>query len=406
MAEEGGNMSEWVAQMLQQQSAQLAQMQEQQAEARQQHENQMASIQAQQNEARMDVRNAMSTIRNRLTQVEAGPSSASTSATNTNATPVTVDTDNSMTTTMRIKPHLPNIDKFDAHDLSMYPQFEGLLKAKLEIDGNSIGGEREQVWYAFGRLAGDASARIFPWITYAQQTDTFTVEQLFVQMRTAFADPRQQQKALAELNRAKQRGLPFNEFLNNFNRTILEAQGWGWEDVIKKGYLKSALDTKLLGATVGMKEEDSYEGYCSQLRMVNDQMTEINEVTARKQWVKAQFAKRANANAHSSSNADRMDWEPSNTVGAVRTKGSKNRKHDEFKKEWATPAQLDQRKADRVCYRCGVKGHGWQYCDAKLNSKKSVYSVKSKPSAPQKGEAKDDEENSDDAVEFSDSGNE
>lgn len=205
-----------------------------------------------------------------------------------NVTPVTAVSDSSITTTMCVR---PNVEKFDAHDLSIYLLFEGLLRAKLEIDGRSIGGQKEQVWYAFERLAGDALARIFPWITYEQQIEIFTGEELFVQMRTAFADPQQQQKSLVELNRIKQRGVPFNEFLNNFNPTILEAQGWSWEDVIKNGYLKSALDTKLLAATVGMTEKDTYEGYCAQLRMVNDQMIEISEVTARKQWVKAQFAR-------------------------------------------------------------------------------------------------------------------
>jgi len=57
---------------------------------------------------------------------------------------------------------LLHIEKFDGKDLNFFPQFEGLLRAKLEIDGEAIGGEKERVWYAFGRLTGDAAARIFP----------------------------------------------------------------------------------------------------------------------------------------------------------------------------------------------------------------------------------------------------
>jgi len=65
------------------------------------------------------------------------------------------------------KPCLPNPDKFDGKDKALYPQFEGSLRAKLRIDGPAIGGENEQVWYAFGRLADEAAGRIYPWISYA-----------------------------------------------------------------------------------------------------------------------------------------------------------------------------------------------------------------------------------------------
>jgi hypothetical protein len=44
---------------------------------------------------------------------------------------------------------------------------------------------------------------------------------------------------------------------------ILEVEGWGWSDVIKKGYLKAALSTKLITATVGIEEKESYDDYCS-----------------------------------------------------------------------------------------------------------------------------------------------
>ena len=181
---------------------------------------------------------------------------------------------------VRSRPSLPHPDRFDGKDLSLYPQFEGLLQAKLHIDAASIGGETEQVWYAYGRLSGEAAGRIYPWVMHAQNTATLSVQALFTQMRLAFSDPRQHQKALSQLNRTKQRSQPFSEFLNDFNRLILEAEGWGWEDKIKKGYLKAALSTKLLTATIGIEEKESYEGYCSQLRKISDQLAEIAELTA------------------------------------------------------------------------------------------------------------------------------
>ena len=53
-----------------------------------------------------------------------------------------------------------------------------------------------------------------------------TVAGLFEQISSAFRDPRYQQKALSQLNKIKQGTRLFNEFLNEFNRLILEAEGW------------------------------------------------------------------------------------------------------------------------------------------------------------------------------------
>ena len=84
------------------------------------------------------------------------------------------------------------------------------------------------------------------------------------------------------MNRVRQKSTPLGEFLSDFNRLILEAEGWGWQDEIKKGYLKAAISTELIEGIVGTKEEESYEEYCSQLRMINDQLVEVKSIKARR----------------------------------------------------------------------------------------------------------------------------
>src|SRR5450432_1405131 len=86
----------------------------------------------------------------------------------------------SPTLTVRPRPSLPHPDRFDGKDLSLYSQFEGRLQAKLYIDAASIGGETEQVWYAYGRLVGEVAGRIYPWIIYAQSAGTLDVQSLFI----------------------------------------------------------------------------------------------------------------------------------------------------------------------------------------------------------------------------------
>jgi hypothetical protein len=257
----------------------------------------------------------------------------------------------------RPKACLPNPDKFNGDDLAHYPQFEGLLRAKLEIDSEAIGGEREKVWYGFGRLSGEAASRIYPWLGYAQKEGGFTVEGLFKQMDLAFRDPRKQQKALGELNRVRQKSTPLGEFLSDFNRLILEAEGWGWQDEIKKGYLKAAISAELMEGIVGTKEEESYEEYCSQLRMINDQLVEVKSIKARRpNWPNK---RPKSPPSGTTSPAQPMEWEPTPGNSRQQPRNTPN---------WASRDEIDRRKKERLCLRCGQDDHFIRDCRARLRS--------------------------------------
>jgi hypothetical protein len=256
------------------------------------------------------------------------------------------------------KQRMPKPEKFDGTDLALYPQFEGILRAKLEIDATAIGNEKERTWYAFGCLSGEAAGRIFPWISFAQKQGQLTVEGLFKQMAVAFRDPRHQQKALSRLNKIKQGIRPFNEFLNEFNRLILEAEGWDWADTIKKGYLKAAIATALVRGTVGMKEEQVYEEYCSQLRMVSDQLAEVKELSAKSnRWLQ-----RTRERSPETEATDTMDWEATPTTAAAPSTWKEPR--------WASPKEIERRKSEGLCLRCGQDGHMVRYCRTKLVQKR------------------------------------
>ena len=50
---------------------------------------------------------------------------------------------------------------------------------------------------------------------------------------------------MAKVNRIQQKNRPFREFLQDFEQTLLEAGGWGWDDAVRKGYLKASINYKL-----------------------------------------------------------------------------------------------------------------------------------------------------------------
>jgi hypothetical protein len=334
---EPNGAAEWLRQMFEQQQNTMSLLATQQADAMSRLESRMASYE----EAREHTNAPMTT-------------------------PPPLLSPSNIQDTQRPKPSLPHPEQFDGMDLTLFPQFEGLLTAKLRIDGAAIGQEAEKVWYGFGRLSGQAAVRIFPWMGFAEKQNLFTVDEFMKQLRLAFCDPRQQQKALGQINRMKQSSRPLGEFLNDFNRLILEAEGWGWADMIKKGYLKAALSTKLLSATIGIQEAESYDGYCNQLRMINDQMNEVAELTAWRTKRRQEPAQPV-AQATPAPLYDTMDWQPTVAVSAARPREPR----------WASDEVIEERRRAGQCLRCGHEGHRVRECRTKLRP--LVQNVRSAP---------------------------
>ena len=89
----------------------------------------------------------------------------------------------------RLKPRLLHVEKFDGSNLALYPQFKGLLRVKLEVDGPAIRNIEEQAWYGFRRLTGEAACQIYPWIALVKARGNLTTKTLFNQLKVTFSDP-------------------------------------------------------------------------------------------------------------------------------------------------------------------------------------------------------------------------
>ena len=162
--------------------------------------------------------------------------------------------------------------------MSLFPQFEGKLLAKLQIDKAAIGDEKDRIWYGFNRLEGKAATRIFPWILTYKDTGKFTEAEFFKQLNVAFLDQALQEKAITRLNTLRQYGRSFADLISEFDRLLLEAGGHAWDDKVKKGYLKAALNQSLREKMVVIEEKDTYEGFCAQVKGVADRLAELQRL--------------------------------------------------------------------------------------------------------------------------------
>lgn len=250
----------------------------------------------------------------------------------------------------------PHTEIFTNEDNSLYPQFRSLLEAKLRIDARAIGSEEEGVWYGFGRLSGKAAGRIHPWMQYAQSTPEFTIKGLLKQMDQAFADPQKQAKALIKINRIQQRNQDFRTYLQDFEQTLLEAQGWSWADEVKKGYLRAGLNRDLCDRLVSQPEPDSYNDFTAQLRMISDKLQQIRAWDNRRDRGRGSnlYTPQTTQSAGNS-----MDWEPTQTTTVAAS--GRPQSHQQ-RARWVDQDEIGRRMSEGTCLRCGKHGHIIKSC--------------------------------------------
>ncbi|KAK9233708.1 hypothetical protein V1525DRAFT_157001 [Lipomyces kononenkoae] len=252
-------------------------------------------------------------------------------------------------TTKRPRAKLPDPEKFTGDDLSLFPQFLGKLQAKLEIDADAIGFEKDHVWYGFSRLEGKSAARIFPWMSAYKGSAEFSLENFYKQLRAAFEDPALKDKALNRLNTLRQGNRPFSDLMSELDRLLLEAGGHGWDDDVKKGYIRAAVNQSLRDKLITIEEKPTYDSYCLQVKGIADRLADFQRlsVNTRGSMTYRPPAARQDVRApgpQAPPSNDPMDWEPSAARSSKRAK-------------WVDKAELDRRRQSGSCLRCGSTKH-------------------------------------------------
>ncbi|EAA64859.1 hypothetical protein AN2027.2 [Aspergillus nidulans FGSC A4] len=197
------------------------------------------------------------------------------------------------------RPRHPDVEPFTGEDPKDYPPFQMNLRTKFAIDAACYPTEEEQVYYAYSRLRGKASQRVLPWLLARQKSETPVLWAEFsAVLDKAFGDPDRQRKALS--------------YLNEFDEELLNAGGINWDDNQKKALLDTAINVELLKAMVGIRQEDSYDNYCNQLREINHNLQRVARLTRKgsRAAVPTHVARtRPAGGSDRTGTPDQMDWE-------------------------------------------------------------------------------------------------
>ncbi|TQS34028.1 hypothetical protein Golomagni_05607 [Golovinomyces magnicellulatus] len=180
-------------------------------------------------------------------------------------------------------------------------------------------------------------------------------------MDKAFGDSDKITKAINKLNTIKQGNREFREFLQDFEQTILEAQGWGWDDQIKKGYLRTALSRELSDRLVSQDEPVGYEDFVSQLRRTSDKMEVIKTWNDRRNRSRG-LTPQSTQTLSNEPIGDPMDWEPTQTINIANTQRNVMRQTQPDRATWVSREEIGRRIEAGLCLRCGRRGHVIKDC--------------------------------------------
>jgi retrotransposon gag protein len=140
----------------------------------------------------------------------------------------------------RPKPQLPDPDKFTGTPLT-WDTWLPLIKAKLRIDGDAIGGPEARFFYLYGRLDGKVQALVTPQLEHAETTQLYDTNDLFAPLLRLYDDPNKVENAEDRLHSIQQGEDTLVVYLAKFERLLYKANANTWPDKTKIALLRKGL---------------------------------------------------------------------------------------------------------------------------------------------------------------------
>ena len=231
---------------------------------------------------------------------------------------------------------LPDISKFDGSRKG-YPMWKVEASNKLRIDEAVINTPQDQAAYLFSRMEAKAQLMVVSFYQNQPGCDAAT----FVQhLDSVYIDPNAAAHALNRLQAMKQDRESFATFLPKFEKELGESQLTIVPDMVKIGYLRSALNTKMQRAMIGPVTYTDYGGFVQALLAVGSQLDSL------------QYQKGRMTSITTSSrvwlDGDEIDWTP--TIQKVK-----------LRKRLTADEQQKCRQEGR-CFNCLKRGYHANDC--------------------------------------------
>jgi Asp-tRNA(Asn)/Glu-tRNA(Gln) amidotransferase C subunit len=237
---------------------------------------------------------------------------------------------------------LKDPDAFDG-TRSQYLPWKYQIEAKLRSEPRRFHTSQLAIDYTFSRTTGDARARIFPWVS--MHAASGTLNQFFQHLDSAFKDAHMAETARNKLQNMRQKTDNVRDFIQDFNKEALTANLY--DHAILKSMFLNALHYELQTALAGtiFSEHTTIEEMQSHAAAVSDNLWRLK--LRRKNKVNPPLREPSST----ASPPDTMDWEPSRTQTQ--------------RAAWVPQKELNRRRDEGLCLRCGKEGHFINACKLK-----------------------------------------
>lgn len=226
---------------------------------------------------------------------------------------------------------------------SQYLPWKYQVEAKLRSEPRRFHTNQLAIDYTFSRTTGDARARIFPWVS--NHAASSTLNQFFSHLDGAFKDAHMAETARNKLQNMRQKTSNVRDFMQDFNKEALTAGLF--DHAILKSMFLHALSHELRTALAGtiFPEDTTIEQMQSHIAAVSDNLWRLKLSSKKKD------TSPYNTPSRPTPSSDPMDWEPSRVQVQRAT--------------WVSEREIDRRRDDGSCLRCGKKGHFISSCKLK-----------------------------------------
>lgn len=221
--------------------------------------------------------------------------------------------------------------------------------AKLAVDFAGCT-EKLKFWYLVGKLRGDAAEKLTPWIRRHSDYGHVNSDELLFKIREIFGDRYERENALVRLNKLRQgTGKSFRAHLQEFEKLLLEAGRYADSEASKKASLEATISKELYERTISMgTRRMTYNEYKESLLEVSEKIQQ-----SRKPWSTYRGYQQQRETSTVQEGSDAMDWEPATARASV---------GDRRRAKWVERAEIQKRRDQGLCVRCGATGHFVSRC--------------------------------------------